>query len=427
MLRLTGYSYLVLDDLKIFNEAVTDVSMQILSPKDVCGNEEYKVRLTNEGQIAIATNSIQVNMEYKNTSEKISEAVAAGIPVGESIEYTFKTKPKLVDGDSHIFNFNAKLENDIIAQNNTIEDYTYQGVAADFKLFDNASVHGYAGKSVYLNAESNLLSKEVDADSFIWNTGETTNAIEVTKPGDYIVTAVLKNGCSITGKVSVTFDTFESELVSGNVCGPEVILNPGKYKAYEWFDGSTDPTYSTTKSGEYYVTVYNEYGLGKIFNTSITVLENKQPSIRVLDDKKIIASEDAVSYQWFLNGKPIPNATEKAVATIWEGSYSLQTTNSNGCNSMSVSYESKGLIIGKLTNPFRAFPNPVVDNVNIFLADDVQGETQIAIVAMNGNVLWNKTYSSMPSTINLSELTTGVYILDCTIQGKKYSAKIIKK
>ncbi|KAF2506932.1 T9SS type A sorting domain-containing protein [Flavobacterium zhairuonense] len=424
--KADGYSYMVLDDLKIFNEEVTDVAMEILSPKDVCGNDEYKVRLKNEGQIAIKENSIQVNLEYKNTSEKISEAVAAGIPVGESIEYTFKTTPKLVDGDSHVFNFNAIVENDIIAQNNTIEDYTYQGVAGDFKLFDNASVHGYAGKSVYLNAESNLLSKEVDADSFIWNTGETTNAIEVTKPGDYIVTAVLKNGCSITGKVKVTFDTFESELVSGNVCGPEVVLNPGNYKAYEWFDGSTNPTFTATESGDYYVTVYNENGLGKIFNTSITILENKQPSIRVLDDKKIMASDDATAYQWYLNGKPIPNATEKAVATIWEGTYSLRTTNSNGCDRMSVEYDSKGLIIGKLTNAFRVFPNPAVDNVNIFLTDKVDGQTELKIYSMNGNAVWSKTYSSMPSNISVSDLTTGVYILDCTVQGKKYSAKIIK-
>ncbi|KAF2336968.1 M4 family metallopeptidase [Flavobacterium daemonense] len=424
--KAAGYSYMVMDDLKIYNEAVTDISMQILSPKDVCGSEEYKVRLTNEGQIAIKENSIQVNVEYQNTSEKISEAVAAGIPVGESIEYTFKTTPKLVDGDSHVFNFSAIVENDIITQNNTIEDYTYQGVSGDFKLFDNTSIHGYAGKSVYLNAQSNLLSKEVDADSFIWNTGETTNAIVVTKPGDYIVTAVLKNGCSITGKVKVTFDTFNSELVSGNVCGPEVVLNPGNYATYEWFDGSTNPTFTATESGEYYVTVYNEDGLGKIFNTSITVLENNKPSIGVLDDKKIVASDDATAYQWYLNGKPIPNATEKAVATIWEGTYSLRATNSNGCDSMSDEYESKGLIIGKLTNAFRVFPNPAVDNVNIFLADKVEGQTELKIYSMNGNAIWSKTYSSLPSNISVSELTTGVYILDCTVQGKKYSAKIIK-
>jgi Zn-dependent metalloprotease len=426
--KAAGYSYMVLDDLKIFNDAVTDVAMEILSPKDVCGSQEYKVKLTNEGQNAIKENSIQLELDYLNTSETISEAVEAGIPVGESIEYTFKKQPKLDEsGDSHIFNFAAKLEGDIIDQNNIIENYNYQGVSSDFKLFDNASIHGYAGKSVYINAKNNLLIKELDAVSYKWNTGEVTSDIEVTKPGDYIVTAVLENGCTLTEKVTVTFDTFNSELPSGDVCGPEVVLNPGNYAAYEWFDGSTDPTFTTAESGDYYVTVYNEHGLGKIFTTTINVLENKVPEIQALEGNKITASADAASYQWYLNGRIIPNATEKTVATIWEGSYSLQATNAHGCTSMSAPIDSKGLLIGKLTNSFRVFPNPAADNVNIFLAEKAEGEAEMKIYSMEGNAVWSKTYSAVPSSVNVSQLTTGVYILDCTVQGKKYTAKIIKK
>lgn len=54
------------------------------------GSQEYKVRLSNEGQIAIKENSIQVKIDYLNTSESISETVEAGIPVGGSVEYIFK-------------------------------------------------------------------------------------------------------------------------------------------------------------------------------------------------------------------------------------------------------------------------------------------------------------------------------------------------
>ena len=85
------------------------------------------------------------------------------------------------------------------------------------------------------------------------------------------------------------------------------------------------------------------------------------------------------------------------------------------------------MLLGKITNPFRVFPNPAVDNVNIFLGDNLQGETQINIYAMDGKTVFTKTYTNVPSNINVSTLTPGVYILDCTIQGKKYSAKIIKK
>ncbi|MEN2488197.1 M4 family metallopeptidase [Flavobacterium sp. B11] len=423
-----GYSYMVLDDIKVITEAVSDVALQILSPVDICGNSTVTVKLTNEGQMAIKENSIQLDLEYANTSEKISETIAAAIPVGESIEYTFIKQPKLDDsGDSHIFNIKANLEGDIITQNNSINNYVYQGVSADFKIFDSSVIHAYAGKSVYLDAQRNFLANELEAPSYKWSSGETTNSIDVNKAGDYTVTVIMKNGCSLTEKVTVVFDTFESDLPSGDVCGPEVVLNPGNYVAYEWFDGSTDPTFTATESGEYYVTVYNEHGLGKIFTTTINVLENTVPEIQALEGNKITASADAAGYQWYLNGRPLPNATEKMVSTIWEGSYSLQVTNAHGCTNMSAPIDSKGLLIGKLTNSFRVFPNPAADNVNIFLAEKAEGQAEMKIYSMEGNAVWSKTYSAVPSSVNVSQLTTGVYILDCTVQGKKYTAKIIKK
>ncbi|MCC9063337.1 M4 family metallopeptidase [Flavobacterium piscisymbiosum] len=424
-----GYSYMVLDDLKLISDPIVDVSVQILSPKDICGGSEFKVKLTNEGQIAIAAKAIQLDLGYTNTLENISEIVDAGIPVGESIEYIFKKQPKLDEsGDSHLFNLIAKLESDFIPMNNEIKNYLYQGVSADIKIFDSPIIHGYAGKSLYLNAKTNFTGKKLKVASYKWSTGDVSNAIEITKEGDYTVTLVTEDGCILTETITAKFDSFESDLASGGLCGPEVVLNPGNYNAYEWFDGSTEPTRVITESGNYFVTVYNENGIGKTFSTTISILENNiVPEIQVTGDKKLTSNVEAASYQWFLNERPIPNATEKSIITFWEGNYSLQATNANGCNSLSKPFDSKGMLLGKITNPFRVFPNPAVDNVNIFLGDNLQGETKINIYAMDGKTVSTKTYTNVPSNINVSTLTPGVYILDCTIQGKKYSAKIIKK
>lgn len=434
MLRLRhakegGYSYMVLDDLKVISDPVLDVSVQILSPRDICGGSDFKVKLTNEGQVAIPASSIQLDVEYINTNEAISEAVEAGIPVGGSIEYVLKKQPKLDEsGDSHVFNVTAKLENDAIEQNNEIKNYIYQGVASDFKIFDNPVVHGYAGRNLYIDAQTNFNAEKLKVLSYKWSTGAVSNGIEIDKAGDYTVTVVMKNGCTLTEKITATFDTFESDLVSGAVCGPEVVLNPGNYKAYEWFDGSTEPTYTTKESGDYFVTVYNENGIGKTFSTTISILENNVvPEIQVVGEKKLTASVEAASYQWLLNDRPIPNATEKSIITIWEGNYSLQITNNNGCNSISAPFDSKGMLLGKITNPFRVFPNPAVDNVNIFLAEKIEGAAEIKMYAMDGKAVWTKTYTSIPSTINLSGLTPGVYVLECSVKDKKYTAKVIKK
>jgi len=427
--KAAGYSYMILDDLKVITDPVLDVSVQILSPRDVCGGSDFKVKLTNEGQLPIAEKAIQIDLQYTNTNEFISETLEAGIPVGESIEYTFKKQPKLdKSGDSHQFNVVANLENDVIQDNNKISNYIYQGNAGDFKIFDTPKIHGYAGKSLYIDARTNFSAKKLSVASYKWNTGSTSNGIEINTAGDYTVTVVMKNGCTITETITAAFDTFESELASGTICGPEVVLSPGNYTSYEWFDGSTVPTFTTTKSGNYFVTVYNENGIGKTFNTDIVILENNTAAeIKITGDKKLTSAADASSYQWFLNGKAIPNATEKSMITIWEGEYTLQTTNDNGCNNMSAPFDSRGMLLGKITNPFRVFPNPVTDNVNIFLADKVQGEVQIKIYGMDGSTISTKKYSVLPSNINVNGLTQGVYILECSTSERKYSAKIIKK
>ncbi|MFH6999720.1 M4 family metallopeptidase [Flavobacterium sp. FlaQc-57] len=182
-----GYSYMVLDDLKIISEPVLDVSTQILSPKDICGESEFKVKLSNEGQVAIPANSIQLDLVYDNTNEAISEFVAAGIPVGGSIEYVFKKQPKLdVSGDSHVFNVSAKLENDAIQQNNDIKNYTYHGVSSDFKIFDSPSIHGYAGRSLYIDAKTNFSVAKLEVVSYKWSTGDVSHGIEVNKAGETI-------------------------------------------------------------------------------------------------------------------------------------------------------------------------------------------------------------------------------------------------
>ncbi|MBE8724085.1 M4 family metallopeptidase [Flavobacterium hungaricum] len=423
-----GYSYMILDDLKITTDPIQDVSVTLLSPKDICGTSEVKVKLTNEGKVAIQKNAIELVVNYANTNETISEIIETEIPVGQSVEYAFKKQPKLNEkGISHVFNINAKLENDAVLQNNEIKEFVYQETASDFKIFDNPTIHGYTGKTLYVDAATNFSFNKLEVASYKWNTGESTNDIEINKAGDYTVTATLKNGCILTETLKVTFDTFESDLVSGDVCGPEVVLSPGDYQAYEWFDGSTDATYPATESGTYFVTVYNENGLGQTFSTTISILENNVvPEIRVAGDKKLTASIDAASYQWYLNDRPIPNATEKSIVAFWEGNYSLQVTNNNGCNNISAPFDSKGMLLGKITNAFRVFPNPAIDTVNIFLADKAEGETQIKIYAADGKEVWKKSYAAMPSSINVSALNSGMYVLDCQVQGKRYTAKIIK-
>lgn len=426
--KANGYSYAAIDDFGISQEPLTDVALEIVAPRDICGTgEEVVVKVTNKGQTFMEANSITLNLEYLNNNENITEVVEESLDAGESIEYTFKTQPTLEDSiDSHIFTIDASIEGDEVQQNNIVKDYVYQQLSTEFKIFDAPLVYGYSGKTMYLDAETNVVFNELQATSYTWSTGVKNNGITVTAPGTYTVTVAFANGCEVTESVEVVYETFESQLASGDVCGPEVVLYPGEFDAYEWLDGSTEPTYTATQDGDYYVTVYKN-GVGKVFNTNIAIVENIAPVIKVYKNKEIRANMDAAAYQWYLNGKAIPNSNSKAIMALWEGNYTLEVTNSNGCSSMSEPFDSDGLIVGKLTKPFRVFPNPTEGDLHIFFAQETTGEVQINVYSTSGQNVLHGTFSSMPEMIDLGSLENGIYIVECIVNGEKHNSKVVKK
>ncbi len=426
--KASGYSYMALDDITMTTDPLTDVAIELISPRDICGvNDEVTIRLTNSGQVDIAADAITLDLEYSNTQEAITELVDVNIAIGESIDYTFKVQPTLSDvEDSHVFNLVATLEGDEITNNNIINNYVYQKLNEDFKIFDNTTIYGYQGQTLYLDAETNIIYNELNASSYTWSNGETSNGIYVNQSGTYDVTVMFANGCELTESVNVQFDNFESKLASGDVCGPVVDLNPGEYDAYEWFDGSTNATYPATASGDYYVTVYKN-GVGKILHTSINIIGNETPEIQVYKSRKLGASLEGTSYQWYLNNRPLPNSNTKSILAIWEGEYTVEVTNSNGCSSISEPFNADGLIVEKLMKPFRVYPNPTEGYLNLFLSNEMTGTTSINVYALGGQMVMSNTYSDLPEGIDLSTLDNGIYIVECIIEGEKYTTKVVKK
>lgn len=97
----------------------------------------------------------------------------------------------------------------------------------------------------------------VDADSFLWNTGDTTQIIQPTSTGKYFLTAV-KDGCSFIDSVNliVSVPTFTQRDTT--VCADSVVLsvstNPGSIL---WNTGDTTENISVFQSGDYSVILSN--------------------------------------------------------------------------------------------------------------------------------------------------------------------------
>lgn len=75
---------------------------------------------------------------------------------------------------------------------------------------------------------------------------------------------------------------------------------------------------------------------------------------------------------------------------------------------------------------FTVYPNPVRDDLNIQLPTGTK-IAEIAVFDMSGKLIRNATISAQNTKVNVSELSTGVYILKLNSDGKIGSRQFIKE
>jgi hypothetical protein len=121
--------------------------------------------------------------------------------------------------------------------------------------------------------ESVNLSADPGYASYLWNSGSTTQTVNVIESGDYWPTVLDGNGCidSSLQSVPVTVTVWTPNplvLESGDSL---IMTNSGDFVSYQWFygagpsnmgpiQGATDPTYVITQRGYYQVCVVDANG-----------------------------------------------------------------------------------------------------------------------------------------------------------------------
>ncbi|OJV51903.1 MAG: hypothetical protein BGO31_08955 [Bacteroidetes bacterium 43-16] len=115
-----------------------------------------------------------------------------------------------------------------------------------------------AGKSLLIEPVTN------NADSYLWNTGDTSAMLTVTAPGTYYV-EVMQQGCKASDTINIkeinAYVTIlqEDTLVCNNM--PISISAISNLEStYSWNDGTTGPTLRPGTSGQYIVTAVNRCG-----------------------------------------------------------------------------------------------------------------------------------------------------------------------
>lgn len=178
--------------------------------------------------------------------------------------------------------------------------------------------------------------------------------------------------------------------------GGSVDLDAGSgYSEYLWTNGETTQRINVTQSGEYSVTVTDANGCTGISDESVSITVWPLPPVPVitLDDPDLVCS-DAYSYQWYLDGQPIPGAVNKRYTPQQTGEYHVVITDEHGCSSVSETLEIwRGFARVDIKLPDTTFAN-TGDRVNIPIRitdsknlDKVEAWDFIAYMRYNRSVL----------------------------------------
>ena len=174
--------------------------------------------------------------------------------------------------------------------------------------------------------------------------------------------AELTNCFAVTPQINIIGDTSFCE-------GDSTQLRASKSLSYLWSDLSITQSINVTKSGIYSVTVSYSPGC-QATSAAVLIIVHPLPPVpiitRIGNDLK---STLATTYQWYTNDTIITGANTQMYAPKIKGNYKVEITDSNGCSSISDSfnYSGSGIFNPSADDDFLIliYPNPTAGDFAI--------------------------------------------------------------
>lgn len=155
-----------------------------------------------------------------------------------------------------------------------------------------------------------------------------------------------------------------------------------------------------------------------------TMPQPAQPTITQNGNQ--LQSSSATSYQWYLNGNPIPGATSQSYTPSQSGSYTVQITDAKGCTatSNSFNYTTTAGSIPK-DDEVVIYPNPTNGNV-LTIKTSLNGKVGYQIMDLTGKIVQNGDLSNNETIIKVDSLIEGMYFIKLFKKDFSFIGKFIK-
>ncbi len=185
------------------------------------------------------------------------------------------------------------------------ENYLLAVTTPDVDLGEDTAI--CSGSNIVLDAGAGY-------DSYVWNTGATTQTITIITSGVYSVT-VTRNGCTDSDTIKVSEHTIDYTLGGDTiVCGGDTAsLFVNTQASYVWFNGDTDSVIYITPStsGYYSVNIYDS-----ICSIEDSIFVNVVTTSNVMaGDNQVVCVGDSLSL-WASGGNSYTWSTGDTTANI---------------------------------------------------------------------------------------------------------------
>ncbi len=260
------------------------------------------------------------------------------------------------------------------------------------------------------NCGATLVGSHASGDPFpIGNTVVTYTATD---------SAGNSSACSFTVTVNSPLITGSTVLNPSNPCmGDVATLTATAANSYTWSTGATGQTLQVTNTGWYWVQVTAAVGCSARDSVFVTFASLPVPTINQVGNQ--VCTGNYATYQWLLNGTPIPGATNACATIMASGNYTVQVTDSLGCLGTAGPLSLVGIADFATSTRFAVYPVPAQDILHIQLAQPLASPGKFVLYDISGKAVRTLAFERLETTtaFSLQGLSDGSYFLELQADG----------
>lgn len=282
------------------------------------------------------------------------------------------------------------------------------------------------GSSVVLNASGNA--------NVTWLTPNVSNGLAFvpTATTTYIATATGLNNCTNQDQVTVTVVALPDVNAGDDqtICaGSDVTLTATGATAYQWTGGiSNGAAFAPGTTATYTVTGTTVNGCAGTDQVTVYVNATPVAIATQVGDVTIAATPGSYNYQWIncATGTAVPNASFATFNALANGTYAVIVSTPQGCSDQSDCITIDAVSVEQLAEiAMSVQPNPTVGELSISMPTDLTATAQV--FDAQGKLVIDQTNVSNGSTLNLMNMTTGVYMIRITAADSVQTFRVVKQ